>query len=324
MKLSEFSRCALSISAAACGGSQPPIGAPGATPQSPAIATQAERGGSWMLPEAASQDLLYVSNGGRCGVSVYSYPGGKLQGRLKGFKISMGQCIDLMGNVYITDEGAGRVYEYAHGASRRLRSLAVPGAVSCSIDPTSRDLAVSSLGGPLSIFKNARGKPTTYQWPDNEMFFCSYDNKGNVFVNGLVPPGASGDFILAELPKGSSEFNTVTLNQYIGWPGGIQWHYKYLVLGDQTTPAIYRFKIVETKAIKVGAAPLGSKENDYTQFWIQGSTLIAPEVCASRRCRFRDNAVLFFKYPAGGKPTKKITAGVGYAVAASVSLGSSR
>jgi hypothetical protein len=30
--------------------------------------------------------------------------------------------------------------------------------------------------------------------------------------------------------------------------------------------------------------------------------------------------VLFFNYPAGGKPTKKITAGVHYPVAASVSL----
>jgi hypothetical protein len=35
-----------------CGGSQPPIGAPGAMRQSHAIATHPERRGSWMLPEA--------------------------------------------------------------------------------------------------------------------------------------------------------------------------------------------------------------------------------------------------------------------------------
>ena len=38
---------------AACGGSQPPIGAPGAIPQSPAIAQHATRGKSWMLPGAS-------------------------------------------------------------------------------------------------------------------------------------------------------------------------------------------------------------------------------------------------------------------------------
>lgn len=32
------------------GGSQPPIGAQVSMPQSPAIATHAERGGSWKLP----------------------------------------------------------------------------------------------------------------------------------------------------------------------------------------------------------------------------------------------------------------------------------
>jgi hypothetical protein len=55
MKSLDFSRCALSICAAAamlagCGGSQPPIGAPGAMAQTSAIATHAERGKSWMVP----------------------------------------------------------------------------------------------------------------------------------------------------------------------------------------------------------------------------------------------------------------------------------
>jgi hypothetical protein len=54
MKSLDFGRYALSVGAAAawlagCGESQP-IGAPGAIPQSRAIATRPERGGSWMLP----------------------------------------------------------------------------------------------------------------------------------------------------------------------------------------------------------------------------------------------------------------------------------
>jgi hypothetical protein len=66
--MKNLARFALTISAAAlfagCGGSQPPIGALGAMPQSRAIATHADRGGSWMLPEAKSEDLLYVTGDG--------------------------------------------------------------------------------------------------------------------------------------------------------------------------------------------------------------------------------------------------------------------
>jgi hypothetical protein len=63
MKSLDFSHCALSICAAAVmlagrGGSQPPIGAPGAMPQAAAIASHADRGKSWMLPEAKSDNLL--------------------------------------------------------------------------------------------------------------------------------------------------------------------------------------------------------------------------------------------------------------------------
>jgi hypothetical protein len=56
MKLSDFSRYALTSCAAAllagCGGSQPPIGAPGAMPQTSALTMHAERGKSWM-PEGS-------------------------------------------------------------------------------------------------------------------------------------------------------------------------------------------------------------------------------------------------------------------------------
>ena len=67
MTIIDFSRCALMSCAAAamlagCGGSQPPIGAPGAMAQTSASAAQVERRGSWMLPEASGEDLLYVTD----------------------------------------------------------------------------------------------------------------------------------------------------------------------------------------------------------------------------------------------------------------------
>jgi hypothetical protein len=84
MGIRDFSRSAFGICAAAamlagCGGSQPPIGAPGAMPQSSANATHAAHGGSWMLPKerVASPDyevsgpLLYVTNYTSNSVTVY-------------------------------------------------------------------------------------------------------------------------------------------------------------------------------------------------------------------------------------------------------------
>jgi len=69
MKGLDFGRYALGSCAAVallvgCGGSQPPIGAPGAMPQTMATAARFDRGNSWMLPEAKSSDLLYVSTAG--------------------------------------------------------------------------------------------------------------------------------------------------------------------------------------------------------------------------------------------------------------------
>jgi hypothetical protein len=68
-------QCALTITRiisaaaflAACGATQPPIGAPGAMPGGPASATHAVGGGSWMLPEAAEEYkaaglLVYITN----------------------------------------------------------------------------------------------------------------------------------------------------------------------------------------------------------------------------------------------------------------------
>jgi len=81
MKSSDLNRFALrSLAAAAmlagCGASQPPIGAPGAMPQTSAIATHAERDKSWMLPEAKSEALLYAADFPLRSVHVFAYPKG--------------------------------------------------------------------------------------------------------------------------------------------------------------------------------------------------------------------------------------------------------
>ena len=174
-----FNRYALIIFAVAllagCGGSQPPIGAPGAMPQTSALATHADRGKSWMLPEAKSEDLLYVTNYSH--VSVYTYPKGKLVGILNGFGSSVGECVDGKGDVFVTNTlhlgriPADRIVEYAHGGMKPIAELKTEhvGPVGCAFDPTTGDLAVSGFGNGWCRWAGLLG--ATYQpkmaTPDN-------------------------------------------------------------------------------------------------------------------------------------------------------------
>ncbi len=300
---------------AGCGGSQPPIGAQGAMQQSAALQTQAAQrddSRSWMTPDAASQDLLYVSS--HSWVSVYTYPGGKKVGKLKGFYLPSGQCVDSSSNVFITDFGKSRVYMYAHGGTKLLRTLYVPGANSCSIDSTTGSLAVASYGGVgVWIFSNAKGAPIKYRDPSFEFYYgCAYDNKGNLFVDGQSKQG-TGYTVFAELPKGASAFNTVELDQYIGWPSAVQWDGKYVAVGDQLTPAIYQFSIRGRKGTKVGTTSLGGDLRGTLQFWIEGRTVITSTICDPSRCSRkvrRGSAVMLFNYPAGGNANKTIMSGL--------------
>ncbi len=265
--------------------------------------------GSWMSSNAAGQDLLYASS--CCWVSVYTYPQGKLVGKLTGFAFAAGQCVDGTGSVYIADDGRSRVYKYPHGGKKPSRAFQVPGALDCSIDPTSGNLAVVSWAGAgVWIFRDATGRPTKYK---NSNFFgyysCGYDSKGDLFVDGISRLG-SGNVVFAELPKGGNKLKTVVLDQYLAFPAGVKWDGKHVAVGDGTTPAIYQFVVKGRRGTRVGTTHLDSGEWTTHQFWIQGETLLTATQCYHLCEHARSNvAVMFFKYPAGGIATKMITSG---------------
>jgi len=315
---------------AACGGSQPPIGAPRAMPQSHAqhsLAAQRSAGAaqlgsggtSWMLPEASGEDLLYVSNSpasshNSAWVTVYSYPRGKLVGILRGFALPGGECVDGRGNIFITDTDTGKIFEYAHGGNHPIATLQAPGpdALGCSVDPTTGNLAVSSLGfgnnGAVGIYKGAKGSPKLYKNRAFQMYyFCGYDSSGNLFVDGQNGPSSAFEF--AELAKGDTKLKSVTLNQSIGFPGGVQWDGKYVTVGDQNTSIVYQFSISGDIGTEVGSTTLsGSDLGGVEQYFIVGNRLIAPNLCGGK-CT---GDVLYFPYPSGGDATKTITKDVHY------------
>jgi hypothetical protein len=307
---------ALSICASAlltgCG-SQSPIGSLGLTPRTLPIAARAAQrddSGSWIASDAASQDLLYASNVHN--VTVFSYPAGKLEGTLRGFYVAEGECVDQSGDVYIADYGNNRIVEYAHGAKKPLTVLKGNGSpVNCSVDPTTGDLAVSNEGpsnASIAIYRHARGEPKLYIDSNVYSYYsCSYDKSGNLFFDGFLGP-SSHSFVFAELPRGASTFSIIKLDQYIGVPGGVQWRYKYVAIGDHSAPVVYEFSIRGSQGKRVGTTPLGKDAFDVSQFFIQDKTLIAPNEYFKSNYNCWD--ILYYNFPAGGTATKKITRGL--------------
>jgi len=288
-------------------------GAPAASslpPQSSSsssVPTRLKTAGSWMSPMAASQDLLYVSDS-RGVVYVYSYPGGKLQGELRGFQSPGGLCSDPAGNVFVVNTNALDVLEYKHGGTQPVQELNDFGhfPFGCAVDPKTENVAVANyastlkLGpGSVSIFDGGKGVPHSYQDSAfNAYFFCSYDDKSNLFVDGA--DYGSYHTLLAEIPAGKSTFTNIAMNQTIGYPGGVQWDGTYLAVGDAFADALYRFKISGKKATSVGKTAFkGDHANLITQYWIDGSTVIVPYGTLARDVR----KVGFWPYPGGGSPT---------------------
>ena len=316
MKISALGRHALGVGAAVAtlSGCGEPHAPAVVLPQSSAISHPADIQKSWMLPEAKGEDLLYVSSLVYFEyVYVFSYPNGKLVGTLAGFSGAQGLCSDKKGDVYVTDLGANAISEYAHGGTSPVATLDDRAPEGCSVDPAPGDLAVVAgipydVEANVAIFPNAKVPPTVYNDVNAPGFdFCTYDNKGNLFVN--ENGGELTRLALDELPRGSSVFTRVEIAQDILSGGAVQWFGGRLALGDPPTDfgrfgptIIYLVKIQSLGYGRVmNAVELSSGKNSRNpgtpvQFWIQGNTIVNP-------VRY-DRGVGLWPFPAGGKLEK--------------------
>jgi hypothetical protein len=268
---------------------------------------------SWMKA-AKGTELLYVSDIVAEDVDVFSYPDGKQVGTLTGFNEPNGLCADKKGDVFVSDTFNDRVVEYAHGGTQPIATLSTGKGtpLGCAIDPKTGDLATSNYArlqnGSISIFKKARGTPTTYTGLF-VTFFCTYDGSGNLFIDGFAGAGVPE---LGEVAVGSTKMAIVNQTAKIGWPGGISWDGQYLVVGDQYASkfvpsrppnALYQLTITNGTANLSNMITLGGAE-EVVQFWLDGATVIGPDAIAEN--------VPYYAYPAGGNPTNILQADAFY------------
>ena len=301
MRILGFSRyvltsCAAAAMLAGCGGSQPPIGAPGAMPQSSAVATHAGRGKSWMKAGASKGNLLYLS-GGCGGTCVVSFPDGALVGGLN--VGGAGARAHASGNVYIADQA--QLLEYSHGGITPVSTFNVSSGelVACSVDIATGSVAVVTFESQdfnVAIFPNGSGTPKTYTVA-GEAQYCGYDNSGDLFVDGY---SGSEEFDFYELPTGGSDFQQVTINKTVKHPGQVQWDGKYLAvesIGVDSGVSIYRLSISGSQASVENIVPIhGVKAS--AQSWIYGKRLFLPY-------SFHGNVRKLagaWTYPKGGRP----------------------
>lgn len=254
-------------------------------------------------------DLLYVSDHANTDILMLTYPQGKQVGTIDPPDLVWNLCSDSSGNVWVPSEEA--VYEYAHGGTQIVQTLNASGLFmsACAVDPTTGNLAVvgeGHYGTPtLAIWANAQGTPTTYTLP----FFlwsASYDDSGDLFMDGY---NASQPFQFAELPKGSSTFTNITLDQPAQHPGNVQWDGKYVAVGAVNprnakghTHVIYRVRIsgsvghvAQTVVLYHNNAVLGSS--------IEGNTIVAVQ----KKVHGVLGAVAFWKYPQGRRPFQEVS-----------------
>ncbi|MGP8099610.1 MAG: YncE family protein [Candidatus Cybelea sp.] len=245
MRIDRAPYSAASVSAAVallagCSGAAPQLstaepllrsGPPLISPDRLAPARRHDGRSSWMAAGANRTSLLYITDANNGTVSVFSYPKGELEGTLTGFEEPYGECTGKAGVVWIVDDETATITEYAHGGTKPIRTLNDSGEypAGCSVDPSTGNLAITNYEGPgggqgsVSIFKKAKGKPVIYTDSSiSRAWFCSYDNGGNLFVDG-DKSGTSG-FQLAELPAGSGTFTNISIDQSITVAGGVAWN----------------------------------------------------------------------------------------------------
>jgi hypothetical protein len=307
VRISYFGRFALSSCVAAamlagCGGSQPPIGAPGAMPQSRAITKHADRSGSWMLPEAKGQDLIYAVSG--CGgTCVLSASGHGVVGNLNEY--GEAACSDKAGNVFIVQNGD--ILEYAHGGTTPIADLSLPGDIQggCSVDPTTNNLAVISAGTSIdtdvAVFPNEGGTPTLYT-SHIESLFCGYDANGNLFVDGY----GDEQYALTMLSKGSSSFSPLSMPQSMGQPGQLQWDGTYMTYEARFRPIqVSRFTVSGSTVDVVGVTKFPRVRKFAVLSWIHGGRIFVPYPSHGIEAKQLGE----WKYPQGGEQIRRLDFG---------------
>jgi len=284
--------CAAAALPAGCGGLQAPRSIP--VVQLPDAQTP-----GLQAPAAFNGTLIYAV--GDESSFIFTFPHGKLVHRIPATGLSA--CSDHQGNVFVTQVES--VAKYQHGAAKPVESYKFAGSVySCSVNPKTHELAVvlfcirGCSQEILIVRDHGRHKSRYHVSPLSSLLYCTYDDKGNLFVDGYN----GMTFGLAELPRGAHRFIGISLDQQIKYPAQIQWDGQNLAIERRVYPLIYRVSVSGSQARVVGRTRFKGIGYRATQSWIENGTIAIPSAPYNKR----PMEVFLYNYPAGGEPIKII------------------
>jgi hypothetical protein len=216
-----FNRKSLSVSVAAamlagCGAPQPPIGAPGAIPQSVVDAPDYK----------VSKPLLFVVNTDSfmyAPVTVYDATANNPRPIVfikRGLVQPEGDCVDSAGTLYVTDYQANHVVEYLLGKTRPFKTISegLNGPAFCAID-SQGNLWVTNLGG-LTVKEYLKGSTEPHFTIEDGLTYAdgiAVDQAGTVYVGNLQPYTSSNVQVYAPGKRSPSR----TITDGVRWPVGI-------------------------------------------------------------------------------------------------------
>lgn len=279
---------------AGCGGSSQ---SQSSIPSTPAEVQPNGHGKTHAHPQSASGNLLYATRG--CGgTCILTYPSLELVGQIPGGGVAI--CSDSQGNIFLPD--GSKIVEYAHGGTSPIATLTIPGTIAdgCAVDPLTGTLAVV-FQAQVAIFRHETGSPTIYD-TNIDATYCTYDNAGNLFVDGYG--GNSGaEVALAQLASGSSEFTTISVDNSVGNPGQIQWYGTYLVYQDYTKYGkLSELEISGSTAVIVATITLKGIKHQVTPLWLFDGKITVPYDPRGRHV----NAIGIWNFPNAKRATKTI------------------
>ncbi|MFY9859746.1 MAG: hypothetical protein WBD57_13345 [Candidatus Cybelea sp.] len=316
---------------AGCQNSQPAGSAAGPLPAQAAHSSH-DANGSWMLAEAKSDDLVYVSDNYNGIVDVYEYGKSKQVGALRGFDEPTGQCVDRDGDVWIVEYFGYKVTEFAHGDSKPIRVLKTDGwGEGCSVNPKNGDLAVGNTyvsqerSSDIQVFSKSSKTPANY-YSGAGSSDCAdiqapgYDDKGNLFF--LAAWGNSGEG-MCELPAGGKALVQVPSSPKnrrlkIDHPGSTMWDGKHITFEDYRNDSsqnsiIYQAVVSGSRLSIVGSTTLGAASSschaNIESPFIAGNKntprnrrLATLVIGGTEGCKYLFG---YWPYPAGGTPFKE-------------------
>jgi hypothetical protein len=256
-----------------------------------------------LVPDASkSNSYEYIFNDYGSYGSIFNYPtSNNMVGQLDG---AGGQgCTNKLhgyGKKIIWNAGRTNnvITEYSVPDNKVLKTLSLNYnfTSSCAMNKNG-DIAVGVLlsnsygsAGQQVIFKKATGSGTTYATPLSKAYFAGYDPKGNLFADG---EDQGYNFMLVELPVGTTKAITITTSNNPEFPGSVQWDGKYLTVFDQLTNQMYQYTVSGTKATLKNTIQFNGS-SDCAQTWLVKGLMY----CADAG----NDEGYVFKYPAGGSP----------------------